>query len=209
MKMKKNYPIIIWLAVSLSFTSLLLWVANTNKEEQYIAAVTGSLLGGVIAFLIARWQLHKEQNVENNRNKELVKIIIKQVALEVRDNKNRLKKLEAALYGADLSDKRTWEYAYAITKGLGSGSYDMLMRSGLAPYVDVKDMQILYECYSLQAGVISMNREAHALSVYTPNGKKEEAELDLAGKNAATNVRTVSSQFNNKLVKSFLKRHLS
>ena len=169
--------------------------------------MTGSLLGGVIAFLIARWQLHKEQNVENNRNNELVKIIIKQVALEVRDNKNRLKKLESALFGVELSDKRTWEYAYAVTKGLGSGSYDLLLRSGLLPYIDENDMKILYECYSQQEGVISMNREAHALSQYTPLNTNEEAEMTLIGKNAATNVRTVSSHFNSELVGKFINKH--
>ncbi len=206
--MKKILPFAIWLVISLGLTSFLLWLSNTNKEEQYIAAVTGSLLGGVIAFLIARWQLHKEQNAEYNRNKELIKLVIKQVALEVRNNKYRLKKLEVALKDVNLSDKRTWEYAYAITKGLGSGSYNLLISSGLATYVDVKDMKILYECYSQQEGVISMTREAHALSIYPTLNENEESDMAQVGKNAATNTTTVSSQFSNKVVDAFLKRHL-
>ena len=206
--MKKMLPFSIWLAISLGLTSFLLWLSNTNKEEQYIAAVTGSLLGGVIAFLIARWQLHKEQNSEYNRNKELIKLVIQQVALEVRNNKNSLKKLEIALEDVNLSDKRTWEYAYAITKGLGSGSYKLLISSGLAPYVNVNDMKILYECYSQQEGIISMTREAYALSIYPALNKTEASEMAQIGKNTATNTRTVSSQFSNKTVDAFLKRHL-
>lgn len=207
--MKKLNPALIWLLVVLVITSVLLWAANTDKEKLYIVTVTGSLLGGVIAFLIARWQLHQEKDDMNTKNKQLVKLVIKEVALEVRNNKNRLKKLEVALEGVNLSDKRTWEYAYAITKGLGSGSYDLLLRSGLAPYVDENDMKVLYECYSQQEGVISMNREAHALSLYASLNEKEEKELAQVGKNAAINVRTVSAHFSSQLVKSFLKRHLS
>lgn len=206
--MKKLNPALIWLLVVLVITSVLLWAANTDKEKLYIVTVTGSLLGGVIAFLIARWQLHQEKDDMNTKNKQLVKLVIKEVALEVRNNKNRLKKLEVALEGVNLSDKRTWEYAYAITKGLGSGSYDLLLRSGLAPYVDENDMKVLYECYSQQEGVISMNREAHALSLYASLNEKEEKELAQVGKNAATNVRTVSEHFSSKIIDKFLKKHL-
>jgi len=142
--MKKFSPIVIWLALSLGVSGILMWLASTDKEEQYIAALTGSLVGGVVAFLIARWQLHKERTEEREKNAGLLKLVLKQVALEVRDNGNRLKKLETILDSKSLEDKRTWEYVSAITQGLGSGSYNLLLSSGLAPYVEVSDMEVMY-----------------------------------------------------------------
>ncbi len=188
----------------LAVSAALVRISRTDNERNYILAVLGALLGGLIAFFIASWQFHNEQAAERERGEKLLGTVLKQVALDVRDNKNRLKKLETALNG-DRLDKRTWAYANAIIDGLKYSSYELLLSNGMITYLTLAESEALFECYSMMGGVVSLVREAKALAEWSDRGFKTEAdEVQLAGDNAATYNRTVIGEF-----EGTIKRHYS
>ena len=210
-KIPKEYelamsPILLIIAV-FSLSILLLWLSNTDKEKEYIVAITGSLFGGLIAFFIARWQYHKEWRINQARNERLLKSVIKEVAIEVRDNRDRLKKLESSLEDKNLKDKLTWGYAFAIIQGLRVGSYELFIHNGMTMYANPKDLEVLYGCYSIQDGVMALVREVHAMSEYNLS-ETERMEVERLGKNIVTYSRTAISKFESNKTNAFLKRHL-
>lgn len=177
--------------------------SDTAKEEGFVFA----LISGVFAYAAASWQLYSGQRTEHKRSHELLGTIIEQVAIEVRDNGNRMRKLQAKLDDRDLKDSMTWGYAYAITQGFRTGAYDLLLGNGLVPYADSKDMEVLYDCYTAIDGVIALVREVHALAEYNQSPEERE-EVGLLGKNIVTNNATVISQFEDEQTKAFLNRYL-
>lgn len=164
-----NYPSWLWMLI--------------NKWPDLVVTFLGISLGGLFAFVIAKWGINKQTKNDIEKGKYLLGTKLDRVKIEIRDNRNRVQQLISALDNSQASRADLLAWATAIVNSFSTSDYDRLMSTGLQKNsLPWGVEQEIYGAYDDLAGLSHMVEQACA----TQN-------IHLVGKLQFQNVKTYSN----------------
>lgn len=133
-----------------------------NRWPDFIVTFFSILLGGLVAFWIAKWQVSKQNTATILREKELLSKLFGRVKIELQNNRNRVKQLQEALGDSKNIRVDILEWAITIIDSFSSNAYAALTNLGLQRNLPQSVELTLYNSYDMINNLAHMVKQTLA-----------------------------------------------
>jgi hypothetical protein len=154
----------------------------------------GVLLGALLAFWIergvARWQIRRQREIEERRDKEQLLAYMDRVKFELRDNALTVQQLQRVLEKSPHARVDLFRWATRLTASLSVAAYEDLVVSGLQRYLEAEVQSDLFDARQRTVGLKAMVEAGEPAIEFYIGYSADEKSADLHLENAKTYSQT-------------------
>lgn len=121
-------------------------------------------LGALGALWVARWQIRKQDKMQEQSDKKRLVLLYNRVVQELRNDWYTLKELKNVLEQSKESRYDILDWAISVGNSVSTSAYDNLLHSGLDRYLPGNTDEALYSAYN---NIISISNEVRKLRLAT------------------------------------------
>lgn len=163
-----------------------------SKWPDLVINILGVLIGGLLAYAIAAWQIARQAKDKKKDDILLLKYKFSKICVETRDNRNTVEQLYKALQIASKSaTPQEWNYFVAIGNSLGFLYYHDIIRTGLINLLPDEVNRELYNAYDHSQDLFNFIQQCYHQSQALHSIPNPQVNLTLPQDNLKTYSKTV------------------
>jgi hypothetical protein len=168
-----------------------------SKWPDLLINILGVLIGGLLAYGIAKWQISRQAEDKKKEDLKLLSNKFEKACVEIRDNRNKAEHLYKAMRESSKeATVQEWNYFISIGNSLSFVYYHDIIRSGLNNLLPDSVNNELYSAYDMTQDLFNFIQQCYNQSLALRSIPNPKVALTMPQDNLKTYSKTVWDHLN-------------